>query len=105
MKEGLIHTHQETAKMEEEILSHERKPETILQLQMVLAEELYQAEHEEKIKFNTRENRNTILIYWGSSGYSALFRNLVDGKTKIGENPMEITLDELKRMKAVVDSK
>lgn len=100
MKEGLIHNHEEIEKIEEEILSHERNPGTILQLQMVLAEELYQAEHKEKIKFDTRENRNKILDYWGVSGYSELFRNLVDGKTKIGEDPMNITLEELKRFKA-----
>ena len=98
--EKLIHTHQEVVKMEEDILSHRETPKTILQLQMVLAEELYEADHEgEKIKFDTRENRNAILEYWAKSGYSILFRTLVDGKEKINENPMEITLDELRRMK------
>jgi hypothetical protein len=100
MNEGLIHTHEEVERKEKEILSHERKPVTILQLQMALAEELYEADHGGvRPDIETREGRNTILEYWDSLGYSLLFRNLVDGKTIIGEEPMEITLEELRRMK------
>jgi hypothetical protein len=101
--EGLKHNHIEITKQEEEILAHTEAPKTILELQMSLAEELYEIDYPNvKLDFNILDVRNKILNHWIDSKYSRYFRQLVEKKGKMNENPMEITLGELRGFRGEV---
>ncbi len=111
MLETLTHNHKEVEKREENILAHKEAPTTIGELQMALAEELYEMDHPNmELNFKDRKVRNEILDYWIDTEFSKFFRLLVDKKLSVNEekqapeNPMEITLEELKRMREGVES-
>lgn len=86
----------EIVNREERILSHKESPRNILELQMLLAEELYEADHRgQHPEFAKVDGRNEILNYWVSSEYSTYFRMLMDERQKGGVDPMNIELQEL----------
>ncbi|MEI7513666.1 MAG: hypothetical protein WCJ74_03550, partial [bacterium] len=68
--------------------------------------ELYEMDHPNmELNFKDRKVRNEILNYWIDTEFSKFFRLLVDKKLSVNEekqapeNPMEITLEELKRFR------
>jgi len=111
MLETLTHNHKEVEKREENILAHKEAPKTVGELQMALAEELYEMDHPNmELNFKDWKVRNEILNYWIDTEFSKFFRLLVDKKLSVNEekqapeNPIEITLEELKRMREGVES-
>ena len=96
MLEGLTQKHEEVVKREEDILMHREAPKNLLQLQIALAEELYKVKHRgQEPDFDELEIKNELINYWIDTGYSKLFRLLVDEKEKKQEDPMKIGLKEL----------
>ena len=96
MLEGLIQKNKEIVKKEEDILMHREAPKNLLQLQMALAEELYKIKHDgQEPNFDELEFKNELINYWIDTGYSKLFRLLVDEKERKQEDPMKISLKEL----------
>lgn len=66
-----------TVERELDLLQHREAPRTHLQQQIVLAEELYHRDHpEDSVDLTDVSHRNKIMEYWGSSGYSDLFRRV-----------------------------
>ncbi len=78
-----------------EILEHREAPKNELQAQFILAEELYMRDVNRHPDMKEREMRNTIMTYWGGSGYSALFRALFRDHPKFRDNFKSITLETL----------
>ena len=82
-----------------EILEGREKPKNILQVQILLAEELFlQVFKDSPLNLKERNDRNKIMEYWGSSGYSEKFRNLTreeDFKNhpRLKGDPVNIKLD------------
>ena len=75
-----------------ELLEHRVKPKNELEAQFLLAEELYTRDVESAPNTKDREVRNTIMINWGRSGYSAMFRRIFNEHPILRRDFSAITL-------------
>ena len=89
----IIKTPQESTEDEIAILEGRKMPTTELELQMHLAEDLFERDHFGKhLNSSNVKNRNAMLEYWIESKYSSKFRKLVDEYKKTGRDIFSITL-------------
>ena len=80
-----------------EILEHRAEPTNDLEAQFLLAEDLYKRDVDADPDMKDREVRNHIMIHWGQSGYSAMFRKIFSEHPILRQNFKAITLEIVDR--------